>query len=146
MTKANPQTNMTVKDCIDNLVAQNEEMNRFIEATNKKNDADKALTDYVNYFNETAYNSALSLQFSYVLQMSSDPIRFEQFELKDIARLYDSYLELFDKCSDVYIDAANFSNAVMDNKSRAKEIVEIGISKLKIQLAELEDLAKDLNT
>lgn len=136
---------MTVKDCIDKLVARNEELNTFIEATNKKNDADKALTDYVNYFNETNYNSALSLQFSYVLQISNDSALFEQFELEDIERLYDSYLELFDKCSDVYIDAANFSDAIMDNKFRAKEIVEMGISKLKIQLAELEDLAKDLN-
>ena len=53
---------------------------------------------------------------------------------------------LCDKCSDVYIDAANFSDAVMDNKSKAKEIVEIGIRKLKIQLAELEELEKDLNS
>ena len=137
---------MTVKDCIDNLVGRNEELNSFVEATYKKNDADRALTDYVNYLNETNYNSALSLQFSYVLQMSNDPTLFEQFELKDIERLYDSYLKLFDKCSEIYIDAANFADTVMNDKSRAKQVVEIGISKLKIQLAELEDLEKDLNS
>lgn len=137
---------MTIKDCIDNLIARNGELNSFIETTNKSNNADKALTEYINYLNDRNYNSALSLQFSYVLQMSNDPTLFEQFELKDIGRLYDSYLELFDKCSDVYIDAANFSDAIMDNKIRAKEIVKTGVRKLKIQLAELEELEKDLNT
>jgi hypothetical protein len=136
---------MTVKDCIDKLVARNKELNSFIEAANKKNDADKALTDYLNYLAEVSYNSALSLQFSYVLQMSRDPTLFEQFELRDIERLYDSFLELFDNCSDIYIDAANFADAIMDNKDRAMEIIETGISKLKTQLAELEELQKDLN-
>ena len=137
---------MTIKDCIDNLVTRNEELNNFIETTNKTNDADKALAEYLDYLNETNYNSALSLSFSYVLQMSSDPTLFEQFELTDIERLYDSYLRLFDRCSDIYIDAANFADAIINNKGKAKEIVETGISRLRIQLAELEDLQKDLNT
>lgn len=137
---------MTIKDCIDNLVTRNEELNSFIEKTNMQSDADKALKEYLDYLRETNYNSALSLSFSYVLQMLNDPTLFTQFELTDIERLYDSYLELFDRCSDIYIDAANFADAVMDNNQKAKKIVEAGISKLKIQLAELEDLQRDLNT
>ncbi len=42
------------------------------------------------------------------------------------------------------IDAANFAEAVMDDKIKAKQIVDIGISKLKTQLTELEDLQKEL--
>jgi len=137
---------MTIKDCIDKLVTRNEELNNFIETINQQNDADEALTEYLDYLNETNYNSALSLSFSYVLQMSNDPTLFQQFELTDIERLYDSYLKLFDRCSDIYIDAANFADTIIDNKGKAKEIVETGISKLKIQLAELEDLKKNLNT
>ena len=137
---------MTIKDCIDNLVTRNEELNNFIETINQQNDADEALTKYLDYLNETNYNSALSLSFSYVLQMSNDPTLFQQFELTDIERLYDSYLKLFDRCSDIYIDAANFADTIIDNKGKAKEIVETGISKMKIQLAELEDLKKNLNT
>ncbi len=136
---------MDIKECIINLVTKNKEIQTFIYETNKKS-ADDALLDYVNYIKQSNYNSGLSLSFAYVLQFGSDPTLFEQYELKDIQLLYDSFMDLNNYCLDIYIDAANFAEAVMDDKIKAKQIVDIGISKLKTQLTELEDLQKELDS
>lgn len=136
---------MNLKECINNLTAANKNAKDFIEATNKKG-ADDALLNYVDYIKQSNYNSGLSLQFAYVLQFCSDPTLFEQYELKDIQLLYDSFINLNNYCLDIYIDAANFAEAVMDDKVIAKQIVDIGIRKLKTQLAELQELEKELNS
>lgn len=136
---------MDIKECIINLVSKNKEIQTFIHETNKKN-ADDALLDYVNYIKESNYNSGLSLSFAYVLQFGSDPAIFEQYELNHIQLLYDSFTDLNNYCFDIYIDAANFAEAVMDDKIKAKQIVDIGIDKLKTQLTELEELRKELNS
>lgn len=43
------------------------------------------------------------------------------------------------------IDAANFADAVMDNKQKAKKLVNEGIKQLEVQLKELKELSTLLN-
>ena len=127
---------MNLKDSLDKLIISNKEACAFIKKTNEQS-ADTAIKDYSEYLLKTNYNSGLSLSFAYLLQFGSDPTIYEQYELKDIELLYESFIELNNYCLDIYIDAANFAEAVLDNKVRARQIVDIGINKLKIQLAEL---------
>jgi hypothetical protein len=136
---------MTLKNCIDNFIAENEAANNFIEENNKKN-ADEGVIDCVNCLNESKYNSLLGLSFANKLQLLNDPFLVEQFELKDIELLYDNLLALNEKYLNIYVDAAYFADSVLDNNNRAKEIVEIGINKLQKQLLELEELQKKLSS
>ena len=133
---------MEVKDYIDKLASRNREVHNFIEQTFKKTDADKAIVDYCSHLKHAEYNSGLSLSYANVLQFCSDPKLGEQFEGNDIEKLYDSLLQLNKYCSDIYIDAANFALR-LGNKRKAQQIIEMGIVKLKTQLAELENLAND---
>jgi hypothetical protein len=136
---------MNLKDAIDNLIRQNREMNDFLDTANN-NHADDALVNYENFLKQSNYNAALSLYFANVLQFASNPELSDQFEMKDIEQLYDSFLELNEKCSDIYIDAANFADETLNNKIKAKEIAERGIERLQVQIAELEELLKDVST
>jgi hypothetical protein len=136
---------MNLKDVIHNLIKQNKEVSAFLETANNGH-ADYALVTYANFLTQSSYNAALSLYFANTLQFASDPEISEQFEPKDIEELYDSLLTLNEKCSDIYIDAANFADDTLNNKIKAKEIAEIGIKRLQIQIAELEELLKDVGS
>ena len=109
---------MLVKVSIDKLISQNRELLNFIKKTSNKN-ADDAIVNYSHFLKQSNYNAALSVQFANLLQLSNDSSLYGQFELKDIESLFDSFLELNQYCSDIYIDAANFADTVMDDKQKA---------------------------
>ena len=134
---------MNLKDTIHNLARQNKELNAFIDTAFNQN-ADDSIVDFVNFLNLSGYNSIISLYFAHVLQSASDPKLSEQFDLEDIELLYESFLVLNDKCSDIYIDAANFAESVLNNKTKAKQIAEYGIERLQIQINELKELLNDI--
>lgn len=135
---------MTVKQSINQLVAKNKEVVDFIERTFRKSDADAAIADYCNYLGQSGHDSSLSLHFADCLKSASNPELWEQFELTDIELLYDSFLELSRYILDIHIDAASFAADVLNDKQKARKIIESGMDVLKIQLSELQNLAKEI--
>ncbi len=134
---------MTIRDNIQKLIKQNREVDGFLE-TASSNHADDALIDYLNFLKQSGYSGAMSLYFANLLQFVSDPDLSEQFGAEDIEQLYDSFLKLSEKCSDIYIDAASFADHTLNDKAKAKRIAELGIKRMQIQIAELEALLRDV--
>lgn len=135
---------MLVKECIDKFVEKNSEIKQFIKDAYRKG-ADDAIVDFAQFLEQSNYNSALGLFFASALQLGDAPSVYEQYELKDIERLYDSLIEVNESFVDLYTDAANFADAVMDDQSKAKKIIELGINKLKAQLEELQQLSDSID-
>lgn len=136
---------MLVKETIAKLIQKNQEVKTFIKAANRSGNADEAIIAYTNFLEQSNYNSSLSLSFTYLLQLGNDPALIKQYDLDDIEKLYDSIIELNSEWASAYIDAANFADAVMDNKQKAKELVEEGIEQLEEQLKELKELSRSLD-
>jgi hypothetical protein len=137
---------MTIKNSIDNLINHNAEVGDFIKASYQGKGADQVIIEYVDFLKKSNYNSALSLSFANLLQFCSDPTLEEQFENSDIQRLFESLLVLYEQHSKLLIDAAKFEHERMNNRLKAKQIVEKGINELEVQLKELRELAEDLNS
>ncbi len=135
---------MLAKDAIDKLINRNRDIVNFIKQNSNIN-ADEAIVNYSNNFSILNCDSSISVQFAHLLQFSSDSTLYGEYELKDIELLFDSFLELHQYSSDVYIDAANFADAVMNDKHKAKQIIEIGIKNLQTQLSELQEIKKELD-
>jgi len=135
---------MLVKETIAKLIQKNQEVKTFIEEANSTGNPDAAIAAYANFLEQSNYNSSLSLSFTYVLQLGNDPVLIEQYELNDIEKLYDSIIEVNSEWVDAYVDAANFADAVMNNKQKAKDLVVNGIAQLEAQLKELKELSRSL--
>lgn len=136
---------MTLKDNIDNLISQNDAALAFIKSTYSAG-ADEALLMYAEYLQQPSNCSIVCLPFAHTLQFASDPVLADQFEPKDVERLYDSFLTLSNLYLNAFADAASFLHHTSSSKEKAKDILKTGIHKFRMQLADLEEMLKDMDS
>ncbi len=130
-----------MKELIEDFIKQNEIIVDLLD--NSSQDyakADKIIPLFANKLRQTRFNPALGLEFAKLLQLSNDKEIFEQYNLTDISKLFESLLSLQDSSLDTYIDAAYFEWSVMDNIDKAKDIITAGLDKAMKQTSELKQL------
>lgn len=106
--------------------------------------ADKTILDYVEILKQFKYNPALGTYFAKLLQLSNKKEIYSQYSLSDISDLYESLANLEEFNLDIYADAANFENSVMDNSEKVRFYISTGIAKAQQKIEELQHILDEL--
>ena len=135
-----------LKDIIEKFIRQNNSVARFVkDASELYQDGQDILPSFIDKLGETNFHSELGNSFAEILQLSDEPEVYEQFELSNISRLYDSLRELQESNIDTFIDSGYFEFSVMDNSSKAQEITMEGLKMAKEKVQALEELLKQID-
>lgn len=136
-----------IKDIIDKLIHQNASVSGFLEDNSLgqgDTDSDGLIRQYKNFIVDSNYNIGTGLRFGLILQLANDEEIIRQYELSDIERLFDSLIETQTDNLDNYIEAAHFQYNVLDNKVKAKEILNKGLAVANAKRKELQDLLNNI--
>lgn len=136
-----------MKNMIDLFIRQNEAIAEFLnDSSYNFEDIDSVLKSYAEFLKQTQFNVALAGQFIHLLQLSDDSNVFESYTLADIQTLLRSTLALEKYNLDMYVDAAHFEWAVMNDSIAAKNIIEDGLNIAAAKINELNNLFKEIDT
>jgi hypothetical protein len=137
---------MTIKTLINDCIKQNNKLLSFLNSSviDDKN-TDGLIIKFKRNILKTHYNPVLCAEFASLLQLSNDPKIFEQYELEDISRLFDSLIELDKTNLSYYYEAASFELAIKDNPEKASELIEKGLEFARNKIDELNTLKTKIN-
>jgi len=138
---------MTIKETINNYTQHNLENADFLERSARENaDPDKRIPLFKEKLKQTQFNPALALDFASLLQLSDDSTNYDQYDLDDMRKLFDSLVLLQPYNLDVYVEYAHFEWSVMNNKNKAEELIAIGVAKANEKVEALNELQQSINT
>lgn len=136
---------MTIKDHIEHFIQQNNSVLDFLDTIPDYENLDLLIPDYLKFLVKSKYNPALGINLLMTLQLSNDARNYNQYELDDLQKLFKSFLELQPFEIDMYVEAAHFEWAVMDDEKKAKEVIQKGIESAKEKITELVQLLEKIN-
>lgn len=136
---------MTIQEHIEAFINQNESVQKFLNSIQDFENEDVLIPAFCNFLVETKYNAALGINFLMSLQLLNDPKNHDQFDLTDLRKLFDSLLSLQPYELNMYVEAAHFEWAIMDDEVKAKEMIDSGIEKAKAKIEELEKIRAEIN-
>lgn len=134
-----------VKHTINNCVRQNEELTTFVqEPVLDSQGVDDVIYRLIDLAQKTNYSVAIQGKLVSLLQLTNDPVIYEQYTLEDLRSLLQSQLNLQTYNLETYVEAGYFEWVIMDDSDRAKHIVAEGISQARHMLSELEQLQQKI--
>jgi hypothetical protein len=134
-------TLFTMNNFIDDFIDQNEKVTTFLEQVAQDcENADKNFATFKDYLIDTKYNTALGICLANFLQCLGEKDNCADLELIDISRLFDSLIKTQEFNIDTYVEAGHFEWAVMDNKHKAIEIINNGLTKANAKMQDLKKL------
>jgi hypothetical protein len=135
-----------LKTVIEDFITHNYSIASFLDrSSDLYQDGKDVIPMFIEKLKETQFSSEIGNSFAELLQLSDDKETYDQFELIDISRLYDSLLKLQETKIDTFIDAGYFEFSVMDNPDKARAIVEAGLNMTKKKAKELEVLLSQID-
>jgi hypothetical protein len=135
-----------MKNIIALFLRQNEVVSDFLnDSSHNFKDVDTTLKSYAEFLKQSHFNVALAGQFIRLLQLSNDSSVFETYTLADIKTLLKSTLALEQYNLDMYVDAAHFEWAVMDDGVAARSIIEDGLNRAAAKISELNKLLREID-
>lgn len=134
-----------LKELIETYTQQNKAIATFLkESGDNFRTVDECLPLYINKLKESGYNPELGSRFTSQLLLTEKEELYNQYELNDIEQLLESLLALQKTNIEAYLNAGHFEFGIMENRTRAKEIVLAGLEMAKEKVAELELLLADI--
>jgi hypothetical protein len=130
-----------LKKVIQDFIKQNETVSDFLQQGMIDGDKIELFREFLQQAN---FNIALGIEFAQALQLVNDKELVETYDLSDIDALFTSLLKTQSDNIDTYVEAAHFEWAVMDDEYKAKCIAEVGITKAKAKITELEKLLEEI--
>jgi hypothetical protein len=132
---------------VEEFIKQNERILAFLNLMRKDSEnRDFNFPATENILAVTQYNAAFGVDVAILAQILDKSENYADYSFDDISRLFDSLIKLQEFNLETYLEAGHFEWTVMDNKDKAMQIANLGISKANQQINELSQLLAKIET
>lgn len=134
-----------MKELIQANINRLQAIKAVLENTPVQNEPDNSLNALTTFIRTHGADSALTIRFASLLQLSNDDALISTFDLHDIGDLYSALLEASPDNIEYCIEAAYFFDFVLGNNQQGKALAGRAQILLIQQQEELEMLITSLN-
>ena len=133
-----------MKQIIEGTVSRIVSIKAALDDSKIHDSAETSLSSLSSFIEKHGVDTALGLRLTSLLQLSNEEKDYSQFELEDIEKLFDALIALEPYNVDLYIEAAQFSDAILGDSAKAVSRLTVAQSIISAKQNELDRLKENI--